>query len=82
MPKAKTLRQRADQYVERHDAPETKEAARDAFIAGHRANRLTRVERAMVDAVIRWFESEPPPLPPGLFNKINAVRAERAKGRK
>jgi hypothetical protein len=51
MPKAKTLRERAEHRADRdYDMVEDREAFVTGYLAGHRANRLTKAERAVVEA--------------------------------
>jgi hypothetical protein len=54
---------------------------RDGYIAGHRANRLTRAERAVVKAAVAWARCKPGCDQTSLSALLDAVqRYEIAKG--
>jgi len=84
MPKAKTLTDRARAYWRRHHPRSIGIPIIDSYLAGHRANRLTKAERAVVEAAKVW-ERNTSSLQRDCYETplSLAVRAlERAKGRK
>ena len=89
MPKGKTLRERALLYASDH-ATDLKSV--DHWLAGHRANRLTRAEREVLRAVHAMYISTKY-TPPGNLSRQEWLKEaafklwrpdiiERAKGRK
>lgn len=57
MAKPKTLRERANDYAHSKAIPGEGriEAAREGYIAGHRAGaRLTKEQRAVIEAAVKW----------------------------
>jgi hypothetical protein len=88
MPKPKTLRERAAQYLLRSYKKGTlaadveKLACELDFMAGYRANRLTKAERAVVEAAIKWSRHCSLDNSATLHHAAKLVDVERDKGRK
>ena len=86
MAKRMTLRKQAEEYANRvrQDRVVQTMFADDDWLAGHRANRLTRLERAVVEAAKAWKAANTTMSAVKAINEIEqAVEAlERAKGRK
>jgi len=85
MPKAKTLREQAEEYANRVGGrdPNIRDCLSMGYLAGHRANRLTKAQRAVVEAAKAYAKETDRQLKflagADLERAVSAL--ERAKGR-
>jgi hypothetical protein len=86
MAKKMTLNEQANHAAERtwpdlNERDGIRRKSVQLWLAGHRANKLARAERAVVKAAVAWATSNKRDWMEGLFEVEQAVKAlERAKG--
>ena len=78
--KRMTLRERAARWARKDNSVSPKIAGWKGWLAGHRANRLTRAERAVVEAYCKYTITLDPADARKAFEL--AVDLNRVKGRK